>query len=57
MRIALGNIKFPSTIEEAVELARASIASAAKAGAEIICFPEAFVPGLRGVGHMSLRQT
>ena len=51
MRIALANIKFPSTIEEAVELAGASIASAAKVGAEIICFPEAFVPGLRGVGH------
>lgn len=52
MRIALANIKFPSTIEEAVELAGASIASAAKVGAEIICFPEAFVPGLRGVGHV-----
>ena len=51
MRIALANIPFPGTPAESVELAGRAIADASAAGASIVCFPECFVPGLRGVGR------
>lgn len=47
VRIALANIRFPATREESVTLAEQAIAEAARGGAEIICFPECFVPGYR----------
>src|SRR5690349_12996864 len=47
MRIALANIRFPSTREESVALAEQAIAEAARGGAAIVCFPECFVPGYR----------
>jgi predicted amidohydrolase len=46
-RIALANIRFPSTPEESVTLAERAIAQAASEGASIVCFPECFVPGYR----------
>jgi predicted amidohydrolase len=46
-RIALANIRYPATREESVTLAQQAIAEASRAGAEIICFPECFVPGYR----------
>lgn len=46
-RIALANIRFPATREESVALAQHAIAEAARGGAEIVCFPECFVPGYR----------
>ena len=49
IRIALANLPFPSTREESVALAEDAIAEAAQGGAEIVCFPECFVPGYRGV--------
>lgn len=49
-RIALANIRFPSTPEESVILATQAIVEAAAARAELICFPECFVPGYRGMG-------
>jgi len=49
-RIALANIRFPGTPEEAVVLAERAVADAARQGAGIVCFPECFIPGLRGVG-------
>jgi predicted amidohydrolase len=49
-RIALANIRFPATPEEAVALAEQAIAQAAAEGAGIVCFPECFVPGYRGDG-------
>ncbi len=52
IRIALANIRFPKTAEESVLLASEAIADASKRGAGIICFPECFVPGLRGVGKV-----
>src|SRR6185369_15094346 len=48
-RVALANLPFPSTREESVALAEDAIVEAARGGAEIICFPECFVPGYRGV--------
>jgi predicted amidohydrolase len=49
-RVALANIQYPATPEESVTLAEDAIAQASVAHAEIICFPECFVPGYRGMG-------
>lgn len=49
-RVALANIAFPSTPTESVVLAEQAIAQAALERADIICFPECFVPGYRGMG-------
>jgi len=49
-RIALANIRFPATPEESITLAEQAINEASIKGARIICFPECFVPGYRGVG-------
>jgi predicted amidohydrolase len=49
-RIALANIRFPATPEEAVTLAKQAIVQASIERAGIICFPECFVPGYRGMG-------
>ena len=49
-RIALANIRFPATPEESVALAEQAIAQASIERAGIICFPECFVPGYRGMG-------
>jgi predicted amidohydrolase len=49
-RIALANIRFPATPEESVALAEQAIAQASIERAELICFPECFIPGYRGMG-------
>jgi len=49
-RIALANIRFPATPEESVTLAEQAIAQASVERAGLICFPECFVPGYRGIG-------
>ena len=49
-RIALANLRFPASPEESVTLAEQAIAEAAMGRAGIICFPECFVPGYRGMG-------
>src|ERR1051326_4681385 len=49
-RIALANLRFPATPEESVTLAEKAIAQASNERAGIICFPECFVPGYRGLG-------
>lgn len=46
-RIALANLKFPATPEDSVRVAEQAIAEAALERAEIICFPECFLPGYR----------
>ncbi len=48
-RIALANIRFPATREESVTLAEQAIAEASHGGAEVVCFPECFVPGYRAI--------
>jgi predicted amidohydrolase len=50
VRIALANLPFPSTPDESVRLATQAIADAGTRGADIICFPECFVPGYRLTG-------
>lgn len=49
-RIALANIRFPATPEESISLVAQAIADASAGGARIVCFPECFVPGYRGIG-------
>jgi predicted amidohydrolase len=49
-RIALANIRFPTTPEESVRLAEQAIAQVATERAGLICFPECFVPGYRAPG-------
>src|SRR6202030_3056893 len=49
-RIALANLRFPATPEESVTLAEQAIAEASIERAGIICFPECFTPGYRGMG-------
>lgn len=47
VRIALANIRFPVTPDESITLAEQAVAQAAAERADIICFPECFVPGYR----------
>lgn len=49
-RIALANLRFPATRDESVRLTEQAIARAASERAEIICFPECYVPGYRAPG-------
>jgi len=49
-RIALANIRFPATPEESVKLAEQAIAQASTEQAGMICFPECYIPGYRGMG-------
>jgi predicted amidohydrolase len=51
-RIALANLRFPATPDESVTLAESAISDAATEGARIVCFPECFVPGYRGMGKI-----
>jgi predicted amidohydrolase len=50
-RIALANLRFPESPEESVLTAENAIAQAGVEHADIICFPECFVPGYRLTGR------
>jgi predicted amidohydrolase len=52
MRIALANIRHPATPDESVTLAVDAITQAGIEHADIVCFPECFVPGYRGLGKV-----
>src|SRR6476659_7710294 len=47
IRIALANLPFASSPDESVVFANRAIADAAAEHADVICFPEAYVPGYR----------
>src|SRR5262249_53529553 len=49
VRIALANIQCPATPEESIALAEQAIAQASVERADLICFPECFIPGYRGM--------
>jgi predicted amidohydrolase len=50
VRIALANLRIPATPAESVALATSAIGDAGRLGAEVVCFPECFVPGYRWPG-------
>jgi len=47
VRIALANLPIPATRDESVSLAESAIEEAACKRADILCFPECYVPGYR----------
>jgi predicted amidohydrolase len=49
-RIALANLPFPRTPDESIALAEDAIAQASVERADLICFPECFIPGYRCMG-------
>jgi predicted amidohydrolase len=51
-RIALANLPFPATPAESIALAERAISQASIEGAGLICFPECFMPGYRGMGNI-----
>jgi len=50
VKIALANVRFPAAPDESITLAEDAIVQAGDARAEIVCFPECFVPGYRQPG-------
>lgn len=48
MIIALASPRVASTMDEGLEKIRGFLSEASSKGAEIVCFPEAYLPGLRG---------
>jgi predicted amidohydrolase len=48
MIIALASPSIATTLDEGLEKIKRFLAEAASKGAEIVCFPEAYLPGLRG---------
>jgi predicted amidohydrolase len=49
-RIALANLRYPPTPEDSVALVEQGIAAASGERANLVCFPECYVPGYRGPG-------
>ena len=49
MIIALATPRVASTIDEGLERIETGLAEAADQGANVVCFPEAYLPGLRGM--------
>ena len=50
-RLALANFPSAGTPQQSVSLAQRAIAEASDAGAELVCFPECYVPGYRWPGQ------
>ena len=48
MIIALASPRIASSIDEGLDKIKQSLSKASAQGAEIVCFPEAYLPGLRG---------
>ena len=48
MRLALANLRYPSSPDDSVAMVQQAIAEASARGADVVCFPECFVPGYRG---------
>jgi len=50
MIIGLASPRITSTLDEGLDKIKRLLAEASAQGAEIVCFPEAYLPGLRGPG-------
>jgi predicted amidohydrolase len=51
MKIALAAAAIPLSLKDGLEILESMTAAAAKAAAEIVCFPESFLPGYPGMGY------
>ncbi len=51
VRVALANLRYPDSPEDSVVRAQRAIAQAGAERAQLVCFPECYVPGYRGPGH------
>ncbi|MGF7034269.1 ribosomal-protein-alanine N-acetyltransferase [Paenibacillus mucilaginosus] len=51
MRIGLAQTRFPGSLQDGLAAVHDMLEKAAEAGCSIVCFPEAVLPGLRGVGY------
>jgi predicted amidohydrolase len=51
VRIALANLPFPASPDASIAAAERAVADASAARADVVCFPECFVPGYRAVGR------
>lgn len=49
MRIALAAPRFAKSVDEAVAMVERMVGEAAALGARVVCFPEAYLPGYRGL--------
>ena len=49
-RIALANLRVPTSPTESVALATSAVVDAGRQGATVVCFPECYVPGYRWPG-------
>jgi predicted amidohydrolase len=50
IRLALANLSFPRSPDDSVAQVEEAIALAGRERADLVCFPEAYVPGYRGMG-------
>ena len=48
MIIGLASPRIASSLDEGLEKVKRLLSDASAEGAEIVCFPEAYLPGLRG---------
>jgi predicted amidohydrolase len=51
VRVALANLRYPASLDDAVRRTEDAIAQAAHEQATLVCFPECYLPGYRGLGH------
>lgn len=51
VRIALAQLSYPKTPDDAVERVLRAMQEAKRGGATVVVFPECYVPGYRGLGH------
>lgn len=51
VRIALANLRYPHTPDDSIARVERAIAQAGTERAQLLCFPECYVPGYRGLGH------
>ncbi len=50
-RLALANLPFPTSGDEALAMALKAIREAGEGKADVVCFPESFIPGYRAAGR------
>jgi predicted amidohydrolase len=50
LKIALASCPFPISMDAGLKAAEISIVKASQQNADVICFPESYLPGMRGIG-------